>query len=311
MKKKDFVWTALVVSGILLLSNIALVMNNREQAVAPSTYILPLTLGSTTANETLTVIRTCSLSPKYEIVPVLQAKKTLATDDELLVLAKKYGVISSSAKIRDFGGGDKVLFGNGKSFHTHGLDHFMLSYDDVTHLNNTISEESAKKVADEFVARLLKDNPDYPCTIEYDRTVIGSRRISTNPETGEKIETIHALKVNYDLYYDGIPIYGNGADVSVSVCNFRIVGLEVHLPKIFFKHKTSDYKTPDPGELHLAPAHLWWRREDHFQFEDVGVELLGPLHVLDVDLEVHRADPHRMLTIWHGSPRNPEITNVL
>jgi len=245
MRKKDIVWSTMIISSILLLSNIALTMSKKEQAVAPTKYILPLTLGSTTTDETLTVIRTCSLSPKYEIVPVLQAKKTLATDDELLVLAKKYGVISSSAKIRDFGGGDKVLFGNGKSFHTHGLDHFMLSYDDVTHLNNTISEESAKKVADEFVARLLKDNPDYPCTIEYDRTVIGSRRISTNPETGEKIETIHALKVNYDLYYDGIPIYGNGADVSVSVCNFRIVGLEVHLPKIFFKHQTSDYKTPD------------------------------------------------------------------
>ena len=168
----------------------------------------------------------------------------MATDEELLELAKKYGGLTSSAEIRDFGGGDKVQFGSGKSFRTHGLDHFMLSSDDETRLNNTMSEESAKKVADEFVAGLLKDNPGYPCTIEYLKTVIGSGRISTNLETGEKIETIHTLKVRYKLYYDGIPIIGNGAAVSVTVCNFRIVGLEVHLPKVLFKHKTSDIKTP-------------------------------------------------------------------
>lgn len=232
--------------GVLTLAFIlGLFVITQSQTITPVKYTLPLTLGSTSTYETLTVIRTCSLSQKYDTVPVLQVKKTLATDDELLVLAKKYGVISSSAKIRDFGGGDKVLFGNGKSFHTHGLDHFMLSSDGETRLNNTMSEESAKKVADEFVAGLLKDNPDYSCTIEYLRTVTGSRRISTNLETGEKKETIHTLKVKYKLYYDGIPIYGNGAAVSVTVCNFRIVGLEVHLPKIFFKHKTSDYKTPD------------------------------------------------------------------
>ena len=50
--------------------------------------------------------------------------------------------------------------------------------------------------------------------------------------------------MRYKLYYDGIPIIGNGAAVSVTVCNFRIVGLEVHLPKVLFKHKTSDIKTP-------------------------------------------------------------------
>ena len=245
MRKKDIVWSTMIISSILLLSNIALTMSKKEQTVVPEIYTLPLTLGSTTTEETLTVIRTCSLSPKYEIVPVLQVKKTLATDEELLELAKKYGGLSSSAEIRDFGGGDKVLFGSGKSFHTHGLDHFMLSYDDVTHLNNTISEESAKKVADEFVARLLNDNPDYPCTIEYLKTVAGCGRISTNLETGEKIETIHTLKVKYKLYYEGIPIFGNGAAVSVSVCNFKIVELEVHLPKVSFKHKTRDIKTPD------------------------------------------------------------------
>jgi len=144
--------------GVLTLAFIlGLFVITQSQTITPVKYTLPLTLGSTSTYETLTVIRTCSLSQKYDTVPVLQVKKTLATDDELLVLAKKYGVISSSAKIRDFGGGDKVLFGNGKSFHTHGLDHFMLSSDGETRLNNTMSEESAKKVADEFVAGLLKD----------------------------------------------------------------------------------------------------------------------------------------------------------
>lgn len=232
-------------TGVLTLSFIlGLFVITQSQTITPVKYTLSLTLGSTSTNETLTVIRTCSLSQKYDIVPVLQVKKTLATDEELLELAKKYGGLTSSAEIRDFGNGDKVLFGSGKSFHTHGLDHFMLSSDDETRLNNTMSDESAKKVADEFVAGLLKDNLGYPCTIEYLRTVTGSGRISTDLETGVKIETIHTLKVKYKLYYEGIPIYGNGAAVSVTVCNFRIVGLEVHLPKVQFKYETSDIISP-------------------------------------------------------------------
>jgi len=223
---------------------LGLLIITQSQTITPVKYTIPLKRGSTSTYETLTVIRTCSLSQKYDTVPVLQVNKTLATDEELLELAKKYGGLTSSAEIFDFGGGDKVQFGSGKSFRTHGLDHFMLSSDDETRLNNTMSEESAKKVADEFVVGLLKDNPGYPCTIEYLKTVTGSGRISKNLETGEKIETIHTLKVRYKLYYDGIPIIGNGAAVSVTVCNFRIVGLEVHLPKVRFKHKTSDIKTP-------------------------------------------------------------------
>lgn len=232
------------ISVLTLAFILGLYVISQSQTFTPVKYTLPLTLGSTSTDETLTVILTCSLSQKYDTVPVLQVKKTLATDEELLELAKTYGGLTSSAEIRDFGSGDKVLFGSGKSFHTHGLDHFMLSSDDETRLNNTMSEESAKKVADEFVAGLLNDTPDYLCTIEYSRTVVGSGRISKKLETGEKIETIHTLKVKYQLYYEGIPIFGNGAGVSVKVCNFRIVGLEVHLPKVLFKHKTTDIKTP-------------------------------------------------------------------
>lgn len=245
MRKKEIILSFMVVSSILLLSNVAITILNQGQTTDVSTYEVPLMLGAASTNETITVKRTCPLTPKYTSAPLIQVKKSVATHEEILELANKYGGLTSSADIRDFGGGDIVIFGRGKSFHTNGLNNFMLSYEDIKNLTNTMSEAEAKKVADEFVNGLLHDNPDFPCTVEYYKTVTGCRTLSKKIETGEVTEIIHTLKVKYKILYEGIPIYGNGAGVSVSVCNNKIVEFEVHMPEVVTQNEVINVKPPD------------------------------------------------------------------
>jgi hypothetical protein len=86
------------------------------------------------------------------------------------------------------------------------------------------SEEEIRQIADEFKDRLLDYMPESNVSVSFDRIGIGWKSMVE----GKTI--IRTVSVRYKLTVGDIRIIGNGADLSIEICNNTIYGFDVHLP---------------------------------------------------------------------------------